>query len=112
MGLDMYLYEKTTGQEVGYWRKANQIHNWFVNNIQNGEDECGEYDVPYEKLLELRGLCYDVLKTKNPSLLPPTSGFFFGSTEINDHYYDDLRDTIKIIEALNDADKYTYHSSW
>lgn len=20
--------------EVGYWRKANQIHNWFVENVQ------------------------------------------------------------------------------
>jgi len=23
-------------EEVGYWRKANAIHSWFVKNIQNG----------------------------------------------------------------------------
>jgi hypothetical protein len=22
-------------EEVGYWRKANQIHRWFVENVQN-----------------------------------------------------------------------------
>ena len=25
---------------VGYWRKANAIHNWFVQNVQDGRDEC------------------------------------------------------------------------
>ena len=27
-------------KEVMYWRKANYIHNWFVENIQNGSDDC------------------------------------------------------------------------
>ena len=41
--------------EIGYWRKANQIHYesghqihaWFVKNVQDGEDDCGEYDVEW-----------------------------------------------------------------
>ena len=30
------------GQEVcvAYWRKANAIHSWFVENCQDGVDEC------------------------------------------------------------------------
>ena len=24
--------------KVGYWRKSNQIHQWFVDNCQGGED--------------------------------------------------------------------------
>ena len=47
-------------QEVGYWRKANAIHNWFVENIQKGEDDCKEYYVPYEKLVELLKICKEV----------------------------------------------------
>ena len=45
MGLDMYLYgvksefdqhdynigHVITATEIGYWRKANQIHRWFVD---------------------------------------------------------------------------------
>ncbi len=58
MGLDMYLMnvrneEKIKAEnfiEVGYWRKANQIHNWFVKNVQGGVDDCGYYGVTKEKL--------------------------------------------------------------
>lgn len=41
--------------EVGYWRKANAIHQWFVENVQYGEDNCHRYRVEksdIEKLLE------------------------------------------------------------
>ena len=42
---------------VGYWRKANHIHDWFVNNVQNGEDNCERYEVELEQLKQLRELC-------------------------------------------------------
>ena len=76
---------------AGYWRKANQIHGWFVENVQNGVDECKKTYVPKEKLIELKELCEDLLHTKDKQkaqeLLPATSGFFFGSTDTNDKYY-------------------------
>ena len=31
--------------QAGYWRKANQIHQWFVDNVQEGVDNCSEYYV-------------------------------------------------------------------
>jgi hypothetical protein len=46
---------------IGYWRKANQIHNWFVENVQGGEDECEPHDVSREQLTELREVCLRVL---------------------------------------------------
>ena len=36
--------------EVGRWRKANQIHNWFVQNVQYGEDDCRKYEVDTKAL--------------------------------------------------------------
>jgi len=39
---------------IGYWRKANHIHSWFVENCQNGEDDCGNYYVSRENLEELK----------------------------------------------------------
>ena len=39
---------------VAYWRKANHIHGWFVENVQNNEDDCDEYYVSRTKLEELR----------------------------------------------------------
>ncbi len=29
--------------EVMYWRKSNAIHKWFVDNVQGGVDDCGNY---------------------------------------------------------------------
>jgi len=35
-------------ENVGYWRKANHIHAWFVENVQNGVDDCkGNYIQTY-----------------------------------------------------------------
>jgi hypothetical protein len=44
-------------EQVGYWRKSNQIHNWFVENVQNGVDDCGAYEVNEYQLQELLDLC-------------------------------------------------------
>lgn len=104
--------------EIGYWRKANQIHRWFVNNIQDGNDDCGTYSVSEDKLKELLEVVNNALKSKSPELLLPTqNGFFFGSTEYDEYYLSDLKNTKKIIEKFldfKDKDKYDiyYHSSW
>jgi hypothetical protein len=48
--------------DAGYWRKANAIHNWFVENVQDGVDDCGDYGVSREQLKELLGIVNRVLK--------------------------------------------------
>jgi len=104
-------------EEAGYWRKANQIHNWFVENVQNGKDECQESYVSREQLEELLGVCRIVKidKEKAEQLLPTQSGFFFGGTEYDEYYYQDIDNTIEILEeALSDesADDFAYRASW
>jgi hypothetical protein len=104
-------------EEVGYWRKANQIHSWFVRNVQEGNDNCGSYWVSRDTLEELLGLCKEVKEdnSKASELLPSASGFFFGGTEYDEWYFNDIDNTIKIIEeCLEDeqADSFEYSSSW
>ena len=48
--------------EAGYWRKANQIHKWFVENVQEGKDDCGEYYVSREQLLALLEIVNELIK--------------------------------------------------
>jgi hypothetical protein len=48
-------------EQVAYWRKANQIHKWFVDNVQDGDDDCKEYYVSDEQIQELVDLCAKVL---------------------------------------------------
>lgn len=104
--------------KVGYWRKANAIHAWFVKHCQAGVDDCNSYSVSRENLIDLKDSCTAVLadNSKANSLLPPQAGFFFGSTEINEYYLDDLKLTVKIIdrclrERLSNWD-FSYQSSW
>lgn len=110
---------------VAYWRKANAIHKWFVQKIQEGVDNCQKCYVDRESLQELLADCQQVLAYKNQDdekkvamdTLPPQGGFFFGSTVIDQYYYDDIQNTIdqvqKILEnpKLDDFDFY-YQASW
>ena len=103
--------------DVGYWRKANAIHAWFVKNVQDGEDKCLPHYVAREQLQELRDTCQRVLDFKHLAneLLPTQSGFFFGETEFNEWYYRDLEHTIKIIDdvlGLPEDWEFEYCSSW
>ena len=126
-----YLGDSALGLEttftVMYWRKANAIHNWFVQNVQDGDDNCAEHYVPVEQLKELRDLC-DKLISYNfePAIvqefLPPTAGFFFGSTEVDEWYKEDIirtRDRLTEVIAMADEDAangkyvtFSYRSSW
>ena len=139
-------------EQAGYWRKANHIHNWFVENVQGGEDDCCYHrEVEEDDLRELLDICETVLascelidgqvcngysydkngkkipimedgKTVEDSgiaemLLPITSGFFFGGTNYDEWYVEDIKSTIKIIkDALETTDFDTqmiyYVSSW
>lgn len=54
-------------EEVAYWRKANHIHNWFVQNVQNGVDNCGEYYVSVEDVKQLLSDCKAVVESLEKS---------------------------------------------
>lgn len=136
-------------EEVGYWRKANAIHQWFVDNVQSGDDDnAGEHYVSRENLKELLGLCNKVIEAselvegkiqngsrstktgwepimedgkyiKDPSVakdfLPSAEGFFFGSTDYDEYYLQNIENTKEIIDGLlaeeDDGDIY-YQASW
>lgn len=138
---------------IGYWRKANQIHSWFVEHVQGGVDECQEAHVSREQLSALREACLRVLASselvpgsvhagtvydaEHPKgavimedgqivadprvaheVLPTAEGFFFGGTDYDEWYVDDLKRTVAIIDkafTLLDGEGYwsiIYQSSW
>ena len=127
-------------EEVAYWRKFYALHDWFVKNVQNGEDDCEQYAVYLEDFVKLQ-LCLSlVLDAQNTCLagrlseeerdvicldnFPPTEGFFSGSREIDDSYWEDVVSTKRIVESIIiqmnqsiiDKDSvlinYYYRSSW
>jgi hypothetical protein len=140
----------TVSMKAMYWRKANQIHRWFVDNVQDGEDDCSKHSwVSREQLKELSDLCKKVMKAsklvtgkitngftyengkkvpimekgkyiKDPTvakeLLPTSEGFFFGSTDYDEYYYNDLKETSegidKLLAEIPETWEFYYSSSW
>lgn len=120
-----YGFERISGVKfsVAQWRKANAIHRWFVETVQNGNDDCGNYAVSLEQLETLVNMCKIVLAARDSGtaskVLPTTDGFFFGDTEYGEWYYQDLQYTVDTLEPLlsNKAIKddwidFEYRSSW
>ena len=114
----------TLSVSVMYWRKANAIHGWFVNTLADGVDECQEIRVPREALERLRDICATIINANESDReavasehLPPTQGFFFGSYEYDEWYWEDLANThaelkrILANKSLADCD-FTYRASW
>lgn len=105
---------------VAYWRKANQIHQWFVDNCGRGEDDCRPYYVSREHLQELLSTCLEVKARKHPDvandLLPPQIGFFFGSDKVDEWYWEQIDDTIaqldKILKEVPEGWEFQYQASW
>lgn len=48
-------------EQAAYWRKANHIHKWFVDNVQDGEDNCEKYYVSKETMQSLLDVCNKVI---------------------------------------------------
>ena len=135
MGLDMFLFVQKTDveltaenifsddvelEEVGYWRKANMVHNFFCSRGKELEPRI-LYILSREHLVELLKICHDILdkKVEPESALPTQCGVFFGSTEYGERYYEHIKDTIIILsdvlmvnKASKDAEEFIYYASW
>jgi hypothetical protein len=103
--------------EIGYWRKVNQVHAWFVRTLADGVDECQKIPVPRVKIAEIKALCEAIKAdpTVAPDTLPSQSGFFFGSTDYDEWYMMGIDQTLKIIELvekLPDGWELYYQASW
>jgi hypothetical protein len=145
---------------VGYWRKANAIHGWFVRELADGIDECQRIDVGWDDITRLRDECINALANRNNAVpteertktismddkspeemmnvimeewgnqkakanstvletsdpLAPTAGFFFGGTEKDEYYYQDIEHTLDVLNSLlafNDTEwSFYYRASW
>jgi hypothetical protein len=123
-------------EQVGYWRKFNALHGWFVNECGLGVDECQRIDVSVHNLKKLLGLLKEVKELIGDSCLglteetiekvmeifPTMRGFFFGSTDIDEYYNLYIAETIDLLDDIIKEDEentkngliseYHYRASW
>lgn len=118
MGLDMYVYcndrelthdvqeeaWRASRGDIMYWRKANAIHKWIIDNAEysSGEDDCDTFDLTVEDMWKLLKVCKKVLEhhDRAPELLPTCEGFFFGSQEYDEWYFEDVKYTAETLERI------------
>lgn len=98
MGLDIYV-TKVKHREIGYFRKVNFLVAFFE---KKGFDVQKQTPFAFDKEVaeELLDLCNQVLEdhSKAEELLPTMGGFFFGSTDYDEYYFQDVelvRDWVK-----------------
>ena len=127
MGLDMYFTREPKNvsskdsrrysQEVGYFRKHNALHQWLVDNAQDGVDECQRIAVTPECLAKCFGLVQTACVLRDASLMPPTRGFFFGSTTVDELYWSKMIESYKTLQDILETTDFEteniyYQSSW
>lgn len=122
MGLDQGIYKN--GEEVLYLRKANQVHGYMnsVSNLLYGRDyentEMMAIGLP--TISQLHAIAVKLVTDRNEEdaewMLPPTTGFFFGSYEIDDWYWTQLEDLAAglgtLIKFHSPDDEYAYWAWW
>jgi hypothetical protein len=123
MGLDQYLYKK---EEVLYWRKANQIQNWFdklsIERTGKPIQNCEDFQITKEDIENLLDDCekaIELYKSNNidelEDLMPTVAGFFFGPTDYNEGYLNNLEEAVRGLKELLDEDSdatYIYNAWW
>lgn len=125
MGLDMYFTRqpKTPGaytpvisrrhsHEVGYFRKHNALHQWMVEHAQAGIDECQSTELTSELLAK----CFDLVKTalvlRDATLMSPSNGFYFGSTAVDERYWDKMIETYTVLQTILETTDWQSESVW
>ena len=114
-GIVNEIIEKSWAPYIAYWRKVNFIYAYFDSRgLLDHDSECAWAD--REELEDILSRCENVLKEKDPTLLPTQSGFFFGSTDYNEWYYYDVRETKKqlkkVLKSLKDDEVCWFRFSW
>lgn len=122
MGHDMFLMKRNKGEkekcyEVCYWKKVNQIREWFINHIEEFDrnESCKEFILSEALLKDLVQDCKEVLihREKAKILLPVLEN----DTEYDEGYYCDLIATIIDVETILketdfEAEEIFYYEWW
>ena len=99
---------------VCYWRKFNALHKYFNDHFNNNDnDNCVDMymgiDDLRKLLLNLKDLRKQIKQDKDGNVinkevceevLPTQAGFFFGGTEYDEYYVEDIDYTIKKLSGI------------
>ena len=96
------IYDTKLGEEILYYRKVNFLVPFFQNSVLHEEMGFILSSVHKDEIKDLIDSCEMVLKNrkKAPEILPTEEGFFFGSTEYDDHYFMHVQNVLNDFKML------------
>ena len=124
-----YIYDRNfksvqteTIYQIGYFRKFNALHSYIVKTFADGIDNCQDIILYKEDVEQIKKVLDDILNAhqrveKAKEILPTQSGFFFGGTDYDEFYFEDVKVAADLMQNLLDNfdfEKYQliYEASW
>lgn len=123
-----YIYDRNfksvqteTSYQIGYFRKFNALHSYIVKTFADGIDNCQDIYLYKEDVEQIKKILDDVLEAnteeKAKELLPTQSGFFFGGTDYDEYYFEDVKDAADLMQNILDNFDFenyqlVYEASW
>ena len=124
-----YIYDRNfksvqteTSYQIGYFRKFNALHSYIVKTFADGVDNCQEILLYKEDVEKIKKVLDDVLNAhqqveKAKEILPTQSGFFFGGTDYDEFYFEDVKDAADLMQSFLDNFDFenyqlVYQASW
>lgn len=124
-----YIYDRNfksvqteTSYQIGYFRKFNALHSYIVKTFADGIDNCQDIILYKEDVEQIKKVLDDVLNAhqqveKAKELLPTQSGFFFGGTDYDEFYFEDVKDAADLMQSFLDNFDFenyqlVYQASW
>lgn len=130
MGLDIYFLKRKRSsgnkskyhdEELAYFRKVNCLVAFFENQYGFDRNDL-DMVITKEMVEDLINRCDKVLLNHElaPDRMPNIGGFFFGSTEYNEFYFENLEYIIRSMETwvlpkfdeLKDDEDIVFYTSW
>lgn len=124
-----YIYDRNfksvqteTSYQIGYFRKFNALHSYIVKTFADGIDNCQDIILYKEDVEKIKKVLDDVLNAhqqveKAKEILPTQSGFFFGGTDYDEFYFEDVKDAADLMQSFLDNFDFenyqlVYQASW
>lgn len=124
-----YIYDRNfksvqtvISYQIGYFRKFNALHSYIVKTFADGIDNCQDIILYKEDVEKIKRVLDDVLNVhqqaeKAKEILPTQSGYFFGGTDYDEYYFEEVKVAADLMQNLLDNfdfEKYQliYRASW
>lgn len=89
-----------TRYQVGYFRKFNALHSYIVREFADGEDNCKPIFLSVVEIEQMLSTLKEITPDNASEVLPTQTGFFFGSQEYDEWYFEDVKYAIDLLEKM------------